>query len=367
MLPWPTRELQLLDTQQYDLSTILPTVSNYLLRVWIMNSLRVATFTFVVYDIIMTFDREVYYIWRSRWTFAKSIFLINRYIPPVVLGHRCVFAGLKVVSPYATQATTDALACSLAPANSYNRCGLGGILLALMDIVIILVTSSVSTIRVWAIYQRDTKVLVLLVLAFVVCFAPPIAIVSSAKLLSRDSHAARDAELSERVNASMYFVGIKATLCSHIILRLRSYFSEDSIVYSSERTTLEGEETLDLNRTIGTTIQISTPRHSRPPRKELEWTDGPDPKRPKSLAHRSLYGGGRNVQVATGYPNTDAAANSRRSRTDRRSTSWLGRTDTPEGGRISLVLGDSSDKVPSDLELDEFTPESSQRDVHKGV
>ncbi|KAG8903020.1 hypothetical protein FRC01_009370, partial [Tulasnella sp. 417] len=75
-----------------------------------------------------------------------------------------------------------------------------------MDVVIILVTSSVSTIRVWAIYQRDTKVLIFLVLAFLACFAPPIAITSSAKLLSNDSHAARDAELSERVNAYVSLV-----------------------------------------------------------------------------------------------------------------------------------------------------------------
>lgn len=69
-----------------------------------------------------------------------------------------------------------------------------------MDIVIILVTSSVSTIRVWAIYQRNTKVLVFLVLAFVACYVPPIAIVSGAKVLKYDSGATRDAELSESVN-----------------------------------------------------------------------------------------------------------------------------------------------------------------------
>ncbi|KIO33131.1 hypothetical protein M407DRAFT_17997 [Tulasnella calospora MUT 4182] len=424
MLSWPTRELQLLDTQQTDLSTILPTVSTYLLRVWIMNSLRIATFTFVIYDIIMTFDREVYYVWKSRWTFAKSVFLINRYIPPVVLAFQLV--RTVVSSPSSRLRPRGHSACT------HGHCHHPGHQLRLND------------------------------QAFVACFAPPIAIVSSAKLLTHDSDSTRDAELSERVSTyislvsgvdpalvpwqlercfvrslpmkymgviigtlvyessilaamiyrmfqdttksklteafyrdgvvyyllmlcallsaavagfdtnspvsqayvgSMYFVGIKATLCSHIILRLRSYFSEDSIIYSSERTISEGDEAYDLSRTAGITIQISATRSSGPQRQELEWTDGPDPKRPK-LVHRSRFDSGRNVWVATGYPNADTAG---RGGIPRRSTSWLGRSGTPEGGSSSVVMGDSSDKVPSDLEMDEFTPESSSRDVRNGA
>ncbi|KAG9045383.1 hypothetical protein FS837_006420 [Tulasnella sp. UAMH 9824] len=172
--------------------------------------------------------------------------------------------------------------------------------------------------------------------------------------------------VSQAYVGSMYFVGIKATLCSHIILRLRSYFSEDSIVYSSERTILEGDEANDLSPTVGTTIQISAIRHaSRPPRQQLEWTDGPEPKRKKSV-HRIRSDNGRNVWVATGNPNADAE-DPERGRRSGRSTSWLRQSATPELGRSFVVMGDSSDRVPSDLEMDEFTPESSHHDVQKGA
>lgn len=160
----------------------------------------------------------------------------------------------------------------------------------------------------------------------------------------------------------MYFVGIKATLCSHIILRLRSYFNEDSIVYSTERTTLDGD---DLSPTVGTTIQISTTRRdSRPPRQKLEWTDGPDPLRKKSV-QRVRSDNGRNVWVATGNPNADVE-DSERGRRSGRSTSWLRPSGTLEVGRSFVVMEDSSDRIPSDLEMDEFTPESSHH-VRKGA
>ncbi|KAG9007073.1 hypothetical protein FRB90_009561 [Tulasnella sp. 427] len=317
-----------------------------------------------------------------------------------------------------------------------------------MDLIIILVTSSVSTIRVWAIYQRNTKVLILLILSFLICFVPPIAIVSSAKLLSHDTMAERDAELSNSVDTyislvssgdpalvpwqmkrcfvpslplkyvgvligtmvyessilaammyrmvrdktktslmeafyrewwccllslmlcallsaavaaydtknpvsqayigSMYFVGIKATLCSHIILRLRSYFSEDP--YSDETTSGEyhGHE---LDRP--TLIQASTAHHSRSgSRQEADWTDGPDPRRSKSV-RRSRPELGGTTWVATGYPNADALGAGG-------STSWLGRSGSPDGAT------GLSDRVPSDLELEVFpavTAASNSRGV----
>lgn len=40
MLPSPTRSLELLDAQGIDLNAVQSTVSTYLLRVWIVNSLR---------------------------------------------------------------------------------------------------------------------------------------------------------------------------------------------------------------------------------------------------------------------------------------------------------------------------------------
>ncbi|KAG8969367.1 hypothetical protein FRC05_001106 [Tulasnella sp. 425] len=399
MLSSPALSLELLDAQGIDLHAIQSTVSTYLLRVSIVNSLRLATFTFVVYDILVTLDREIFYVWKSRWSFAKSVFLINRYVPPVVLA----FQVIRTVMPYPS------------PKPQILLCSLGGILLGLLDLVIILVTSSVSTIRVWAIYQRNTKVLIFLIISFLACFGPPIVITSSAKLLSHDSNSQRDAELLKSVKTyislvssvdpaavpwqlercfvgslpikymstiigtlvyesallsatiagfdsknpisqayvgSMYFVAVKATLCSHIILRLRSYFAEDPIV---DGTTMAGDAAYELGRPASSTVEVSATRSSRAPLPEVEWTDGPDPK----SVHRSRLDDGG---VATAYPSSNDV---RRSITEG-STSWLRFSGTPEGG-TSLAIMESSDKIPTDLEMDDFTSEPSRRDALRRV
>lgn len=150
----------------------------------------------------------------------------------------------------------------------------------------------------------------------------------------------------------MYFVAVKATLCSHIILRLRSYFAEDPIV---DGTTTAGDNAYELGRPASSTVEVSATRNSRALRPEFEWTDGPDPK----SVHRSLLDDGG---VATAYPSSNDV---RRSITDG-STSWLRFSATPEGG-TSLAIMESSDKIPTDLEMDDFTSEPSRQDVLRRV
>ncbi|KJA19136.1 hypothetical protein HYPSUDRAFT_907330 [Hypholoma sublateritium FD-334 SS-4] len=47
---------------------------------------NVASAALLVYDMILTFDQEVQYIWNAHKTLGTTIFFLNRYIPP------CLFA-----------------------------------------------------------------------------------------------------------------------------------------------------------------------------------------------------------------------------------------------------------------------------------
>ncbi|KAJ1308560.1 hypothetical protein OPQ81_004259 [Rhizoctonia solani] len=47
--------------------------------------LIVVVFTFLMYDIVLTYSREVQLIWGSRWTFVRVLFTIARYLTPCIL------------------------------------------------------------------------------------------------------------------------------------------------------------------------------------------------------------------------------------------------------------------------------------------
>ncbi|KAH7343887.1 hypothetical protein B0J17DRAFT_714042 [Rhizoctonia solani] len=47
--------------------------------------LIVVVFTFSIYDIVLTYSREVQLIWGSRWTFVRILFTIARYLVPCIL------------------------------------------------------------------------------------------------------------------------------------------------------------------------------------------------------------------------------------------------------------------------------------------
>ncbi|KAH7914559.1 hypothetical protein BJ138DRAFT_1143700 [Hygrophoropsis aurantiaca] len=46
---------------------------------WVRRAFGFAGYTFLVWDHILTFEREITYIWKAPWTISKGAFLINRY------------------------------------------------------------------------------------------------------------------------------------------------------------------------------------------------------------------------------------------------------------------------------------------------
>ncbi|KAG9045381.1 hypothetical protein FS837_006418 [Tulasnella sp. UAMH 9824] len=95
------------------------------------RNIQGAVTSLLVWDIIITWDREVHYVWKSRWSYAKLIFLFNRYLGPLTF--------LPVLDPSQPSGT---------------------------------IVSSVLAARLWAVYERDRRVLAALIIGYFVCFAP---------------------------------------------------------------------------------------------------------------------------------------------------------------------------------------------------
>ncbi|KAI0748200.1 hypothetical protein C8Q80DRAFT_1317665 [Daedaleopsis nitida] len=59
---------------------LLESYVNYLANTLIFNYADLAAFVLVVFEYVVTFDREVQFAWGRRLSWAKSIFLLNRYL-----------------------------------------------------------------------------------------------------------------------------------------------------------------------------------------------------------------------------------------------------------------------------------------------
>lgn len=51
----------------------------------IVRYLLYSALTAMVWDHILTFRREVKYIWRAQWTVSKALFIFNRYVTATII------------------------------------------------------------------------------------------------------------------------------------------------------------------------------------------------------------------------------------------------------------------------------------------
>ncbi|THU84983.1 hypothetical protein K435DRAFT_806279 [Dendrothele bispora CBS 962.96] len=146
-----------------------------------INFLAVASITFLLYDIILNFGVEVEFVWKSRWTSVKKLYLFTRYYG--IFYNICMFVGLyKVFFDHVrTELMLDPSWLAVAnldslPVNSltaYQSCRgwfyymvLGGPTIFGTSVYLILVM------RVNALYQSK-KVLVFLLSLWTASPAPP--------------------------------------------------------------------------------------------------------------------------------------------------------------------------------------------------
>ncbi|KAG9044732.1 hypothetical protein FS837_007612 [Tulasnella sp. UAMH 9824] len=124
-------------------------VGDYIKDVRITHLATLATATFLVYDVFVTFDDEFDYIWRSRLSYAKAIFLLNRYLTIILFGYDLFVLFAIPTSP-----------------------NINGQLAAPASMPNMFFVSTIFMMRTYALYERSRLVLVLLGVTYVLCFAP---------------------------------------------------------------------------------------------------------------------------------------------------------------------------------------------------
>ncbi|KAI5116513.1 hypothetical protein M0805_001868 [Coniferiporia weirii] len=96
---------------------------------------HLASFSLIAYDIFITIDQEIEYIWKARWSFGKIVFIINRYLNLIV--KTCVaWLDLQTFETY----------------------------------FIFLLTDIILQMRVYALYDKSKKILLLMLVPFVLIF-----------------------------------------------------------------------------------------------------------------------------------------------------------------------------------------------------
>ncbi|KAG8917606.1 hypothetical protein FRC01_002334 [Tulasnella sp. 417] len=120
-----------------EIEIIMQDVTGYLQGLRAAHLGWVAISTLLVWDILRTMDKEIHYVWKSRWSYAKVIFLANRYIAPMTI--LCIIPHWFWI-----------IFCTLTVATA----------------------SFVLGSRLWAIYERDRKALYAIIAGFLACFVP---------------------------------------------------------------------------------------------------------------------------------------------------------------------------------------------------
>ncbi|KAG8825882.1 hypothetical protein FRC19_010277 [Serendipita sp. 401] len=109
----------------------------------VVRYVNYASFTFMVWDMLLTLPDEVKYIWKARWTVIKVVFLSNRYVTPIIL-----IGNLYTISGQAKDLSDQRLVPSVL--TTFEQ-----VSLALVALIIIL--------RLHAIWQAGKRSLYLLV------------------------------------------------------------------------------------------------------------------------------------------------------------------------------------------------------------
>ncbi|KDR86024.1 hypothetical protein GALMADRAFT_235216 [Galerina marginata CBS 339.88] len=115
---------------------------------------RLASNAIIFYDQLITFDLEVNSIWKSRWTFAKVLFLVNRY-------YGLASAIFNTYAFFAPKFSEKASAICVEFYLWEGWTGLVGCMLA--DIIL--------QMRIYALYTKNKRVTSLMMGFFVICFA----------------------------------------------------------------------------------------------------------------------------------------------------------------------------------------------------
>ncbi|PPQ70038.1 hypothetical protein CVT24_003805 [Panaeolus cyanescens] len=124
-----------------------------LFRVQLVTSFDLIAISIYMFDWLATFEMEVELVWKSNWNFMKVLFLLQRYLPFVDS------TGLILYIKFGSNLNT--VTCKRLYTASGYMMATGT---ALAELIL--------TLRVWAVWHRDRKLMVLLPMLYVGCWAP---------------------------------------------------------------------------------------------------------------------------------------------------------------------------------------------------
>ncbi|KDR73814.1 hypothetical protein GALMADRAFT_270003 [Galerina marginata CBS 339.88] len=134
---------------EHGLGLITPFLLGAFQGIQVTRFARMASNSIVLYDYLITMDKEVELFWKSKWSIPKALFFVNRYY--------ILFAA--VFSTYAFFARVDGLtaAVSLKYLHWEGWTGLAAAMLA----------QAILQMRLYALYMRDKKILGLMLFFYV--------------------------------------------------------------------------------------------------------------------------------------------------------------------------------------------------------
>ncbi|KAG8782042.1 hypothetical protein FRC12_021284 [Ceratobasidium sp. 428] len=144
---------------------LVATIVNVYVQVQNAKYLAMASYMLLVYDILIHLDNEIIHIWSSRWSFARVIYYLNRFLPLLILPceSRINVTNVRLFNNTFNALTHELDSCKTALHAYTYSCLFCGALISVIA-------------RCWVLFDRKQTVLILLLSALVACFIPSISI-----------------------------------------------------------------------------------------------------------------------------------------------------------------------------------------------
>ncbi|KAG8863452.1 hypothetical protein FRB96_008192 [Tulasnella sp. 330] len=134
----------------------------------ITTMISVATVFVILYDIIATLDREVYYVWNTRFCPANVIFLFNRYVPLFYL----IFNLYASFVENACKLDLFVFSPPDLELRLHNSCLYSVLVPCFLNLFIVNAMTSVIAVRTWIIFERSRLALSIIIIGSIAIYLP---------------------------------------------------------------------------------------------------------------------------------------------------------------------------------------------------
>ncbi|KAF8603528.1 hypothetical protein BDV93DRAFT_556546 [Ceratobasidium sp. AG-I] len=177
---------------------------------WLAKLFNVGALTIVSWDIVLTFNDEVEYVWKSRWNPIRALYMTIRYFILVAISLDSIILFHPTISP-------SRYACDIVIRTSTT-----------LSLVGMAATMLLLLIRVWVMWCKNLWVLIALLASFftlqvasISMIIPGVYVVITVVVLTIIG-TTNIKTLRAAIGSGM-FLGVTSSMCCRLVLRLRSY------------------------------------------------------------------------------------------------------------------------------------------------